>query len=1127
MEEARGECRQRKLEEDSSEGAMCAGKAALSTKENLEAAMQGDKNEEEPYKGGMVVASRVELEEQPCRWDHAALGEEYEVPVQSMLEAAEASLLATGSMDLGTGQPAPQLEQRLAPCGAKKGLGEQRIQGLPLGWCGADLFRLLLGVLALRSQDLGRRKNDGVFPLPTSREVLLGFDPELSEFEVFWCLCVCVCLNSFWGCFVTNDEGVTEGQKACLRELVKDVRRFSRLKNEVTEIDWSDFFTVRSIDYKGDEVKVAKWFTWDNVGPALPREVGLVPLEDVCTHGCRDYVLHFERYLKPRAEWKNVPSPRVMVSDSDWPAVCQGLVASGVCVFIPEEEVFKTDQGPLLNGMFGVSKDERSAQGFEMYRLIMNLIPLNGLCKPLSGDIDSLPSWSTMSPFFLQPHEQLLVSSEDVKCFFYVMSVPRDWSKFLAFNKLVPDEILPPSLKQQRVYLASRVLPMGFANSVSLAQHVHRNLAKWSNEQLDVDRSGLNVPEAELRKDREFSCRQSNWRIYLDNFDLLEKVKATGVSQLEGSCPAGVLSLRSEYEKWGVPRNFKKSVQRSSLCELQGATVDGVAGVAYPREVKLAKYFSMALDLCQRRSATQKQWQVVCGGLVYISMFRRPLLGSLNQVWRHILSYDKLHKKMLVTPPDCRLELLRFLGMMPLARLDFRLDMHPMVTCSDASSQGGGMCASTSLTSLGGMVCEGSLRGELPEQGDDMMVFSVGLFDGIGALRVALEVLNVRVIGHVSVECNKAAQRVVESHYPTVEKVNSVTEVDEEMVEQWACRYSQTCLVLIGAGPPCQGVSGLNSDCRGALRDERSSLFKEVPRIRDLVRRAFRWCPVHVLMESVASMDAEDRRIMSEGYGGEPLLCDAGDFTWCHRPRLYWLSWELDDSDSAWVDHSSEIATLHLVGSQDLTEVIRQGWWKVDLNKAFPTFTTSRPSSKAGRKPAGVHQCSLAELEQWHQDCFRFPPYQYKAINSLTNRAGEFRLPDVSEREPGVSLALHRWMLFQDGPQEGEFQRHSFELAGKFMVSACGGLLAQRSLFLAWLDSAHDPPEYFGRMLLWSTCVCAGTSSAIALESPSQFLWCPSLSIGVQNRKLGLGEGRGHHAQHADFSDDGLSEVAG
>ena len=144
-----------------------------------------------------------------------------------------------------------------------------------------------------------------------------------------------------------------------------------------------------------------------------------------------------------------------MVEDGAWGELCSGLVSAGVCCFLEEGQVFDTGSGPLLNGLFGVSKEDWTPDGTEICRLIMNLVPLNNICQPLGGDIDTLPSWSMMSPFFLQPNENLLISSEDVKCFFYTMAVPDCWVKFLAFNKLVPDDCLPSDLKGRNVYLAS------------------------------------------------------------------------------------------------------------------------------------------------------------------------------------------------------------------------------------------------------------------------------------------------------------------------------------------------------------------------------------------------------------------------------------------------------------------------------------------------------------------------------------------------------------------------------------------------------------------------------------------------------------------------------------------------
>lgn len=82
----------------------------------------------------------------------------------------------------------------------------------------------------------------------------------------------------------------------------------------------SDYMKVRAIDYKGDEVKVAQQTSWANVAPALPDEVGSVPLTDalkvgsvplmdVVSKGCLRYVTNFEQYLLPEADQMRVRPP--------------------------------------------------------------------------------------------------------------------------------------------------------------------------------------------------------------------------------------------------------------------------------------------------------------------------------------------------------------------------------------------------------------------------------------------------------------------------------------------------------------------------------------------------------------------------------------------------------------------------------------------------------------------------------------------------------------------------------------------------------------------------------------------------------------------------------------------------
>lgn len=313
--------------------------------------------------------------------------------------------------------------------------------GVALGHLGGLICSRFLEV-TLHSQTTGRGNNSKLFPLPTSRDRITKFLSTAQDHEVDWVMAICLGLNSYWGGPLYSDADVSLFHGKILEGFLHDVHRLSELRETIEEFDWSSFFQCRTIDYKGEEVKTAKTFSWAHIGPALPKEIGVVPLREVCEQGCRFYVDHFPEFLKEVGEWPPLKKSRVMVSESDWPEVAVNLVKSGICAVIPESEVFKVHGHPLLNGLFGVEKGEESG-GIPTYRLIMNLVPLNGLCLNLAGDIGGLPHWLGMNPFSLEPSEGLLVSSEDVRCFFYTLALPVAWKPFLAFNRVIPPALQP------------------------------------------------------------------------------------------------------------------------------------------------------------------------------------------------------------------------------------------------------------------------------------------------------------------------------------------------------------------------------------------------------------------------------------------------------------------------------------------------------------------------------------------------------------------------------------------------------------------------------------------------------------------------------------------------------------
>ena len=190
---------------------------------------------------------------------------------------------------------------------------------------------------------------------------------------------------------------------------------------------------------------------------------------------------------------------------------------------------------------FGVEKGEQ-VDGVETHRRIMNLILLNSISMQVSGDIATLPLLQQMASLHLQPDEHLIVSSEDIRCMFYIFQLPTEWLPLLSFGKKAPPQLIPPHVDED-CYLCAKVLPMGYLNSVGVAQHLHRNFMKKFTVSL-----GVWVRVVKVRKDRSWPLSNPIWRIYLDNLDVLEKVNPALCQILEGTVSPDLAHIIQAYE---------------------------------------------------------------------------------------------------------------------------------------------------------------------------------------------------------------------------------------------------------------------------------------------------------------------------------------------------------------------------------------------------------------------------------------------------------------------------------------------------------------------------------------------------------------------------------------------------
>eukprot|EP00435_Cladocopium_sp_Y103_P035476 s619_g9.t1 len=832
-----------------------------------------------------------------------------------------------------------------------------------------------------------------IFPLPVKCHHSLGMP------EKAWLPATSIGLNSLAGADVHSPvEKTSPGSARVLKRLASALKGSPLLGTSLSGVNFDRFFDTKTLDYSGEEVKLAQKVTWKSISPSLPPQVAQLNIEDFCEGGVLHYVTHIHETLLPEEDQRVGRAPTVMVDNDQWEELATNLVRCGLCKVIPKSQVFHINNTPLLNGLFSVGKDEVK-DGVPVGRLIMNLKPWNAISRSLSGDVSTLPMITNMGALYLHDSEVLLASSEDLRCF-YLFRVPMEWEKFLTFGKQAPRSLVPRDAVETEWYLTGQVLPMGYLNSVGIAQHIHRCVIRRAIGSLH----GLGCTVQELRRDRNFTSFPNWFRVYLDNFDQLQRVDRQLATLVAGTPSDLATQIREYYDSQGLPRHPKKSVCQAMQAEIQGAWLDGSQGILCAKPSKVVKYIELALETLRRGKASARELQVIGGGFVYAAMFKRPLLASLNQIWRAIVEQSESSPfRRYWMKKELMIELFRFISLVPLAFNNFRAPFDCDVTASDASTSGGGVCVSRGLTPYGQAACLSQVRGDIMEEGEVMQVLSIGLFDGIAALRVALDLLGAPVCGHVSAEQNPEAQRVVEANFPDSVLISDVEEVSLEMVRGWALRFTCAALVLVGAGPPCQGVSGLNFDRKGALRDARSRLFTHVPRIVKLCRICFPWAQVHYLNENVASMDAEDCEVMNAEFELRPWYADANLVSLAHRPRLYWITWEIQEGEGVEIYLGSE-GKLPLEGEvQVKADVVEKSFLEKGCSrvqqKPFPTFTTARPSAVPMRKPAGLKDCSEHEVQRWKEHRHVFPPYQFKDCHCVCDAQGKFRPPSVSERE--------------------------------------------------------------------------------------------------------------------------------
>jgi len=180
----------------------------------------------------------------------------------------------------------------------------------------------------------------------------------------------------------------------------------------------------------------------------------------------------------------------------------------------------------------------------------------------------------------------------------------------------------------------------------------------------------------------------------------------------------------------------------------------------------------------------------------------------------------------------------------------------------------------------------------------------LSLFDGISCAKLALDRAKIPVEKYYASEIDPYAIAISKENNPDIVQLGDVKDViglldndymlanpfeERRMLVSITDRSSMTekayhdeIDLLIG-GSPCQDLSIAKKNREG-LKGSRSSLFWEYVRILKEVK------PKYFILENVNSMKNEDKNIITETLGVEPIMINASLVSAQNRKRLFWTN---------------------------------------------------------------------------------------------------------------------------------------------------------------------------------------------------------------------------------------------
>ncbi|CAK0821597.1 unnamed protein product, partial [Prorocentrum cordatum] len=801
-------------------------------------------------------------------------------------------------------------------------------------------------------------------------------------------------------------------------------------------------------------------------------EPGLPKAEDIGRLDVLDYAGPELKEVLTKPEMSLLP---VNVEKlEDWWAIAAKLAERGLLAPIPAERIFVARGRRVTNELFAVTKSGSPAEGeARVTRLMFNMVLTSTYLRPLAGGLTLVPSpaWVSIS---LGPEEVLLWSGDDQKGAFFMYRIPAPRLGYMAICTPVPGHVL--GMKAKEVWLAMTALPMGWVYSAPIFQSVHRRVALLGRT------AGAALPaDLEWRRDRPIPAAAAAplshegprewWSVHIDDFDNCETAGCKEALAKVGTPGRLQALMRESYQRNAIPISVDKANQRQLLVTRMGVEVDGISGRAANNRIKNVQLYSLTMRLLTRENPLGNQLLILMGRWVRALEFRRPLFGVFNSVWEQIGSGRTVLTRASLD------ELMHSCLLMPLASTNLRAATTSIVSCSDASEDGAGMCTAVGLAEgaakfLAFLGSHGTCGHRIASYtgsctieptriapGAPPRVLLVSLFDGIGGAAVSLVRAGFDIVGYMSSEVDKGARRVLRSRWPGLIELGPVEEIHDRQLEALAMFQDRIVAVVVEGGSPCQDTSGVNADRQGA-HGARSGLFKRIPKVVSALALVMK-VPVHWLVENVLSMGAESLQEFFRILQTRPIGVCNSLFTENRRPRLYWLSWREAVLKLPGV-HVEPKANYDLIKALQVPKAPAGSWVAAGCSRASDkgpvcTFLQWREKT-VPYKPAGLSTASPEAIQRWTQDLHAYPPYQCELVHMIRGSKGDLRPLCATGKEVLMGFPRHySSSVASSGSSRGSVENDRCSLLGNaFACCVVSWLFLGLKCQLGWPVRATD-----------------------------------------------------------------------